>query len=154
MINLYKIANLTNDIWDEADEELHSAIRNQWEENARETGGHKNTNPPDWLEILYSLNPDNPNKDACPLPPFKWDEERRARLKAELDAFFAKLYDLTEQELHYILGPQDVFGPDFPGKTFRVLKEKEIKQFGEYRTKRLVLEAWERLQGMGWDLNG
>lgn len=33
---------------------------------------------------------------------------------------------------------------DFPGETFRVLKEKEEKQFGEYRTRRLVLEAWER----------
>ena len=31
----------------------------------------------------------------------------------------------------------------FPGETFRVLKEKELRQFGEYRTRRLVLEAWE-----------
>jgi hypothetical protein len=28
-----------------------------------------------------------------------------------------------------------------------VLKEKEIKKYGEYRTNRLVLEAWERLEG-------
>ena len=34
---------------------------------------------------------------------------------------------------------------DFPGETFRVLKEKEEKQYGEYRTRRLVLEAWDRL---------
>ncbi|WP_269082261.1 hypothetical protein [Thermanaerothrix daxensis] len=32
-----------------------------------------------------------------------------------------------------------------PGETFRVLKEKEIRQYGEYRTRRLVLEAWERI---------
>ena len=44
----------------------------------------------------------------------------------------------------YILDPQDVYGPDFPGETFRVLKEKEIRQYGEYRTRRLVLEAWKR----------
>jgi hypothetical protein len=31
------------------------------------------------------------------------------------------------------------------GETFRVLKEKEEKQCGEYRTRRLVLEAWDRL---------
>jgi hypothetical protein len=37
------------------------------------------------------------------------------------------------------------FGPDFPGETFRVLKEKEEKQYGEYRTRRLVLEAWDKL---------
>lgn len=36
-------------------------------------------------------------------------------------------------------------GPDFPGETFRLLKEKEIRQYGEYRTKMLVMEAWGRL---------
>jgi hypothetical protein len=35
----------------------------------------------------------------------------------------------------------------FPGKRFRVLKEKEIKQFGEYRTRRLGLEAWDGMEG-------
>ena len=33
---------------------------------------------------------------------------------------------------------------DLRGETFRVLKDKEEKAFGEYRTRRLVLEAWER----------
>jgi hypothetical protein len=33
----------------------------------------------------------------------------------------------------------------FPGETFRVLKDKDIRRYGEYRTRRLVLEAWERL---------
>ena len=37
-------------------------------------------------------------------------------------------------------------GPDFPGETFRVLKEKEEKKFGEYRTRRLVLEAWDKME--------
>jgi hypothetical protein len=32
---------------------------------------------------------------------------------------------------------------DFSGETFRVLKEKEEKQYGEYRTRRLVLRAWD-----------
>jgi hypothetical protein len=35
----------------------------------------------------------------------------------------------------------------FPGEIFRVLKEKEIRTSGEYRTRRLVLEAWETLLG-------
>ena len=30
-------------------------------------------------------------------------------------------------------------------KTFRVLKANEIRQYEEYRTKRLVLEAWNKL---------
>jgi hypothetical protein len=80
-------------------------------------------------------------------PPFKWDEERRVLLRAELDAYYAKLYGLTRDELRYILDPQDIYGPNFPGETFRVLKAKEIKQYGEYRTRRLVLEAWDRLFG-------
>jgi hypothetical protein len=37
-----------------------------------------------------------------------------------------------------------VLGPDYPSETFRVLKENEIKAYGEYRTRRLVLEAWDR----------
>jgi hypothetical protein len=45
--------------------------------------------------------------------------------------------------LRYILDPHDVHGPDFPGETFRVLKEKETRQYGEYRTGRLVLAAWD-----------
>lgn len=92
--------------------------------------------PPEWCEI---------DAEGFPLPPFKWDEGRRAILKAELDAIYAHLYGLTTEELRYILDPQDVYGPDFPGETFRVLKEKEIRNYGEYRTRRLVLEAWDRL---------
>jgi len=80
--------------------------------------------------------------------PFSWNEDRRALLRAELDAYYAKLFGLTRDEFRYILDPQDVYGPDFPAETFRVLKEKEIKQYGEYRTRRLVLEAWDRLEGV------
>lgn len=76
--------------------------------------------------------------------PFRWDPERRALLRAELDAYYAKLYGLTRDQLRYILDPQDVYGPDFPGETFRVLKERELRDYGEYRTRRLVLEAWDR----------
>ena len=79
-------------------------------------------------------------------PPFAWDEDRRALLRAELDAFYARAYGLTRDELRYILDPADVKGPDYPSETFRVLKEKEIRQNGEYRTRRLVLEAWDRME--------
>ncbi|MBV6512035.1 MAG: hypothetical protein FMNOHCHN_01525 [Ignavibacteriaceae bacterium] len=131
----WDIKTFADDIWKEADEELRKQIQKQWEENKAVTGGH-NWNPPVWCEI---------DPDGCPLPPFKWDEKRRALLKAELDAIYAKLYGLSTEELRYILDPQDVYGPDFPGETFRVLKEKETRLYGEYRTRRLVLEEWERL---------
>lgn len=52
---------------------------------------------------------------------------------------------MTRDEPRYILDPKEVHGDAFPGETFRVLKEKEIRQFGEYRTRRLVAEAWGRL---------
>jgi len=79
--------------------------------------------------------------------PFKWDEERRALLRAELDAWYANAYGLTRDELRYILDPADVMGADYPSETFRVLKEREIKVYGEYRTQRLVLEAWDKMYG-------
>ena len=61
-------------------------------------------------------------------PPFAWDEDRCAFLRAELDAFYARAYGLTRDELRYILDPADVKGPDYPSETFRVLKEKETRQ--------------------------
>ena len=77
--------------------------------------------------------------------PFSFDPDRRALLRAELDALFAKMYNLTLNELCYILDPSDVMGDDYPSETFRVLKNSETKEFGEYRTRRLVLEAWDKL---------
>jgi len=67
--------------------------------------------------------------------------------------------DLTPKELDDILDPwEEVEDPldeeayrrraeqsTFPGETFRVLKNNELRRYGEYRTRRLVLEAWERL---------
>ena len=82
-------------------------------------------------------------------PPFAFDPERRAVLRAELDAYYARLYGLTRDELRFILDPADTHGPDYPTETFRVLKKNEMRNWGEYRTRRLVLEAWERLASGG-----
>ena len=82
-------------------------------------------------------------------PPFAWDEARRAQLRAELDAWYALAYGLTRDELRYVLDPKDVMGADYPSETFRVLQNNEMKQFGEYRTRRLVLAAWDRMEAGG-----
>jgi hypothetical protein len=37
-------------------------------------------------------------------------------------------------------------GPDYPSETFRVLKKNEIAKYGDYRTARLVLQAWDRME--------
>lgn len=42
------------------------------------------------------------------------DLDRRARLRTELDAYYARLYGLTRDELRYILDPADVMGEDYP----------------------------------------
>ncbi|HBP0630580.1 N-6 DNA methylase [Pseudomonas aeruginosa] len=78
--------------------------------------------------------------------PFPFNPVRRATLRAELDAYYAKLYGLTRDELRYILDPTDVMGEDYPSETFRVLKKKEQGEFDEYRTQRLVLAAWDKLE--------
>jgi hypothetical protein len=106
------------------------------------------------LELTYTANDLKPWADVLaafdPRPiaergrPFAWIPERRALLRAELDAYYALLYGLDRDELRYILAPADVMGPDYPSETFRVLKNNEMRQFGEYRTRRLVLEAWDR----------
>jgi hypothetical protein len=77
---------------------------------------------------------------------FLWDEERRSNIKSELDAIYARLYGLTRDDLRYILDPSDIMGDDYPSETFRGLKAKEIRHLGEYRTRRLVLEAWDKLE--------
>ena len=82
-------------------------------------------------------------------PPFAWDEVRRAHLRADLDAFYARAYGLSRDELRYVLDPTDARGPDYPSETIRVLKKKDIRQFGEYRTRRLVLAAWDRMDTTG-----
>lgn len=124
----WDLAPFAQDVWEESGPELRGLLRAQWEAN----GGHPD-NPPGWVEGAY------------PFPPFRWDEERRARLRAELDAYYARLYGLSREELCYILEPQSVKGLHFPSETFRVLRDKEMKTYGEYRTMRLVLEAWDRL---------
>ncbi|MCZ2112023.1 MAG: restriction endonuclease, partial [Dehalococcoidia bacterium] len=64
--------------------------------------------------------------------PFPWDEERRHRLKCELDAIFAHLYHLDREDLEWILDAP------YPSASFPGLKRKELAQFNEYRTQRYV----------------
>ena len=77
--------------------------------------------------------------------PAHFDPDRRALLRSELDAWYAHMYGLTRDELRYVLDPADVLGEHYPSETFRVLKKNEMAKYGEYRTARLVLEAWDRL---------
>ncbi len=73
-------------------------------------------------------------------PPFPWNEDRRHRLRSELDAIFARMYGLNRPDLEWILDAQP------PSASFPALKKNELKQFGEYRTQRYVLQAFHQLE--------
>lgn len=136
----WDLQGFADDLWFRSSSTLREKLIIQWEENSSFTKGkYQGDKRHDWGEFT---------PESFPYPPFTWSDERRAILRAELDVYYSKLYGLNRDELRYILDPQDVYGPDFPGETFRVLKDKEIRQFGEYRTRRLVLEAWDRLEGV------
>lgn len=99
------------------------------------------------LELTYTSHAMKPFADDLGYSgaPFLWNEDRRALLRAELDAKIAKLYGLTRDQLRYILDPADVYGPAYPSETFRVLKNNDIAKYGEYRTAKLVLQAFDQL---------
>ncbi len=59
--------------------------------------------------------------------------EHRTALRTELDSLYAHLYGLECDELAYILD------------TFPIVRRKDEEKYGDYRMKRLVLEAYERL---------
>jgi len=69
--------------------------------------------------------------------PFRWDEERRARLRAELDAIYAHLYGLGREDVDYIL------------ETFPIVKRKDVGRYGTYKTKEIILSHYDRYVGMG-----
>jgi hypothetical protein len=63
-----------------------------------------------------------------------WDDERRALLRAELDGAFFHLYGVNRDDVDYIM------------ETFPIVKRKDQAKFGEYRTKRLILDVYDRMQ--------
>ncbi len=66
-------------------------------------------------------------------PPFRWDDERRALLRAELDACFFHLYGIERDDVDYILD------------TFPIVRRTDEAAHGEYRTKRLILECYDAM---------
>ncbi|CAM5252587.1 hypothetical protein SALBM217S_04438 [Streptomyces griseoloalbus] len=98
------------------------------------------------LELVYTAY------DMTPLArdlgdegePFQWNDDRRAQLRAELDAYFFHLYEISREDTDYIL---ESFQSASGG-----LKNNEIAALGEYRTKRLVLTEYDRMAAAGLTL--
>ena len=84
---------------------------------------------------------------GCPVT--IWNDDERALLMARLDAFYAMKYGLERDELEFILDPEAVMGKGYPTQTFPQVKANDIAKFGEYRTKRLVMEAYDELMRDG-----
>ena len=78
--------------------------------------------------------PENQLVDGVPQP-FRWDEERRLQLRCELDAVYAHLYGISNDDLDYILG------------TFPIVKKKDEAKYGTYRTRDLIMEYYEKYEG-------
>ncbi|MBV6695896.1 N-6 DNA methylase [Kitasatospora aureofaciens] len=72
--------------------------------------------------------------------PFRWDEIRRAVIRAELDAFFFHLYGIARGDVDYILD------------TFPIVKRKDEAKYGAYRTKELILSIYDRMAAAGVSL--
>ena len=64
---------------------------------------------------------------------FKWDASRRELIRAELDAAFFHLYGLAREEADYAMD------------TFPIVQRKDQQAYGDYRTKRLILERYDAL---------
>lgn len=65
------------------------------------------------------------------------DASTNSQLRAELDGLMFHLYGVSRDEVDYIL------------ETFPIVKRKDEKAFGEFRTKRLILEAYDRFAAEG-----
>lgn len=66
-------------------------------------------------------------------PPYKWHPFRRAALQAEIDAATFHLYGLDKKQAEWILD------------SFTVLRKYEERDHDEFRTKRLVLTAYDAM---------
>ena len=129
----------------------------------------------DWLlprvlELTYTTWDLEPFASDCGWtgPPFRWDEERRFLLRCELDAAFFHLYLPADEHgdwqppLHvggsvhvekpeqraeltrHFPTPRDAV--DYIMDTFPIVRRKDEARYGEYRTKRVILDRYDAMQ--------
>jgi len=101
-------------------------------------------------------------------PPFRWDDERRFLLRCELDAAFFHLYlpaqddggwrparlsdgcsrDETPEQLEELIRrfprPRDAVA--YIMDTFPIVRRRDEKEHGEYRTRQFILEVYDEMQ--------
>ena len=88
------------------------------------------------LELTYTAHDMAPfardlgyvDESGAVKPPFRWDEERRLRLRAKLDAVFFHLYGVTDRDdVRYVYS------------TFPIVERQETEEYGRYRSRDLCL---------------
>lgn len=106
-----------------------------WSGQLQSTFNHQHFLLPRVLELTYTAWDLEPFASECGYagPPFRWDEERRFVLRAELDAAFFHLYGLNRDDAAYILD------------TFPIVRRKDIEKHGTYRTKDTILEIFDAM---------
>jgi hypothetical protein len=128
--NAWDLKSYADDIWMSASQNIKDAIHKQWTNNVQMVEVDENSgNKPEWVNYYQK----DESHDSFPYPPFVWDGHRRTQIRTDLDGLYGHLYGLQRDELAYILD------------TFPIVERKDRAQHGEYRTKRLVLEAYDRL---------
>ncbi|GIW56877.1 MAG: hypothetical protein KatS3mg082_3281 [Nitrospiraceae bacterium] len=92
--------------------------------------------------------PDSP----LPIPPFRYDPERRFQLRCELDAAFFILYLGTPEQWEEEATPE--LKALFPTPRdavayildqFPIVRRKDEERYGAYRTKRRILEIYDAM---------
>jgi hypothetical protein len=106
------------------------------------------------LELSYTAYDLQPFAEDCGYdgPPFIWDEERRFNIRCELDALYFHLYLGTQTDwqtrgskelLSYFPSPR--YAVEYIMDTFPIVKRKDEKEYGEYRTKLRILEIYDQI---------
>lgn len=114
------------------------------------------------IELTYTAWDLQPFAATCGsvCTPFKWDDERRFLLRSELDAAFFRLYlpsvadggwrpagNETPEEIARLKAsfpsPRDSVA--YVMDTFPIVRRKDEEMWGEYRTKRVILEMYDAM---------
>lgn len=87
------------------------------------------------LELIFftDLLKDFANDYSYSNQKFIWNEDRRFIMRCELDALYFHLYEIERDDVDYIM------------ETFPIVKRRDEEKFGEYRTKKLILEIYDEM---------
>jgi hypothetical protein len=91
------------------------------------------------LKLTCTADDMRPLAEAASFSPgvWKWKEDERAQLRAELDAAYFHLYQLSRDDVGYILG------------TFQGIAKEDDRAGGAGRTRQLILDAYDDLAQAG-----